>query len=161
MTNWAALAAAIGGPVVGGVGLVTAWLTSQGERSHSRQLTESQHEHERTIRREERLFTIRADAYRDALLYTYRAWWLIREDTSPDDFMEALGPGTFNEVGARLGVFGSAEALHAFDEFGPLFRDYWDARRADDSAARSDAMQHIKDAIDNVEGVFRHDVTGE
>lgn len=61
--NTVAILAVILGPAIGALGLFFAWLQGQGERSLRLSLAEAQQQHERQLKRGDRLFDKRGDLY--------------------------------------------------------------------------------------------------
>lgn len=113
--NTVAILAVILGPIIGALGLFFGWLQVQGDRSHGLALAKAQHEHERQIRRGDRLFEKRGDLYVCLLGFLDRQ--LLRvERTNP---LMTIGapqdpPGPEDEtesarLQAEVGVYGSAE----------------------------------------------------
>ena len=124
-----ALAATIGGSVVGlaGVG-VSAW-SNWLQQGTARDLASKQHEHERELARSARLFERREPVYEETLLLL--RVWMDRVDlterlyTAPGDPEPPEVPDRekWRAMQARLGALGSPEVSAAY-------REFWDALEA-------------------------------
>jgi hypothetical protein len=124
-----ALAATIGGSLVGiaGVG-ATAW-SNWLQRVSAKELASLQHQHERELARSARLFERREPVYEETL--TLLRVWMDRVDlterlyTSPGDPEPPELPDRekWRGMQARLGAIGSPEVSAAYGEF-------WDALEA-------------------------------
>jgi hypothetical protein len=124
-----ALAAAIGGSVVGVAGVAaTAW-SAWLQHVSARELSERQQEHERGLARGARLFERRADVYEEMLRLLYP--WMERVDAT-EPFITFAGqppdpPGTdeWRAMHIRLRTYGSREVADAYDVFGEAIRSFF------------------------------------
>jgi hypothetical protein len=121
--EWAALAAAIGGPVVGVAGVIFGWLNSKGEREKTIELAGRQREHERLLAREERLHDELRASYEELLRLLFLIQMVITR-THPDgdqmpDPPENPADEEVRRIKARASVVGSEEVIteveHALD----------------------------------------------
>jgi hypothetical protein len=130
-----ALAATIGGSMVGLAGvLATAWSSLQQRRSAS-ELASAQHTHERELARGARLFKRRQPIYEEMVLLL--SPWVERVqaterlmtfagDPEPPDLPS---PDEWRAMQARFGTIGSPEAAAAFREVGRAINAFYDQAR--------------------------------
>lgn len=163
-----ALAATIGGSVMGlaGVG-ATVWGSSQ-QRKSAKELASLQHGHERELARGGRLYERRAPVYEQTLTLlnlwmervdsTERAW----ESSSDPKPPELPDPVEWRKMQAQLGTHGSPAVSDAYREFSEAIRAFYErvnelrmlrAGHAEGSA--SDAAVRMQDARQNVREMLR------
>jgi hypothetical protein len=129
--NTVAILAVILGPAVGALGLLFGWLQVRGERSHALSLAQAQHQHERQLKRGDRLFEKRGDLYVQLLTFLDRQ--LLRvERTNP---LMTIGPpqdppGPEDEeeasrLQAEVGAYGSAEVWKIIMELSDAVRSFF------------------------------------
>jgi hypothetical protein len=126
-----ALAATIGGSVVGlaGVG-ATAW-GSWLQRGSAKELAASQHEHERELARGARLFDRRQPVYEEMLRLLYP--WAERVEATDKIITFADEPDppdlpsreAWREMQIRFATIGSRAVADSFLAFGDVLRDFW------------------------------------
>jgi hypothetical protein len=127
-----ALAATIGGSVVGlaGVGL-SAW-SNWLQRDSAKELASLQHEHERDLARGGRLYERRALVYEETLTLLYP--WMDRVDMTEPVWRSADDPGPpdppdfveFRKMQARLGAHGSLAVSDVFRELWELILAFYE-----------------------------------
>lgn len=133
-----ALAAAIGGPVVGLAGVLFGWFNAGGERAQARQLARDQREHERTLARDARLNAELREAYEELLRMVFLVEDLVTR-TNP-----IIGPAAppppmppeadVRRVMARVSVIGSEEVFEALERVWAAHRTFWGHSRSVDAA---------------------------
>jgi hypothetical protein len=145
--NTVAILAVILGPVVGALGLFFAWLQGQGERSHRLSLAEAQHQHERQIKRGDRLFDKRGDLYVRLLGFLDRQLMRVertnplmtigppQDPPGPEDETEAA------ELQAEIGVYGSDEVWKMILELSSASRSFFIESSSLDTARRGQTRE--------------------
>jgi hypothetical protein len=171
-----ALAAAIGGSLVGALGILVGWLSSRGERSSALALAKAQREHEREIARGERLYEDRKNAYQGLLRQLHRTMLSV-ERTHPfltvGEPLEPPEPPSEDEWTAMLvgvATFGSAELEEAYATFAAEVRSFqahawtFEATRnqrddISETVTQMDAhRQGARDALKNIERLIRDEL---
>lgn len=129
--DWVALAAAIGGSVVGLAGVIaTAW-SNWLQQVSARELSARQQEHERGLARGARLFERRAPVYEEMLRLLYP--WMERVDATERMMTFAGDPEPPEPPGAeewrgmqvRLRTIGSGEVADAYEGFADAIRSFF------------------------------------
>jgi hypothetical protein len=163
-----ALAATIGGSLVGlaGVG-VSAW-SNWLQRDSAKELASLQHEHERELARGARLYERRAPVYEQTLTLLYpwvervdateRLWKSAAEPEPP----ELPDPEEWRAMQARLGAHGSPEVSDAYREFSDAISDFFERvnemrmiRQAFAEGDLAESAGRMEDARRNVRGMLR------
>jgi hypothetical protein len=160
-----ALAATIGGSVVGLAGVaVTAWGAWQ-QRKSTREVAALQHEHERDLARGERLFEHRGAAY-EAMLGFLQVWWERIADTEPILRLagappppDAPGPDEWRPMYVRLRTYGSAPVAALYEDFTNATRDFFfevDHLRSvrDHPGEVPEPWHALQDARNKVRGIY-------
>ena len=125
----AALAAAIGGPVVGLAGVLFGWLTAREQREHGERLARGQQEHERTLARDARLHDQVREAYEELLVLVYVVEDIISRTNpviGPAPDPPAMPPESeLRRVSARISVVGSEEVVDGVAALWAAQRHFW------------------------------------
>jgi hypothetical protein len=128
VSNWPALAAAIGGPAVGIAGVVFGWLNSKSERETTLKNSAAQREHERELARDERLHDELREAYEELLGFFRLLGEVVgrtRPMLSPAPAPPSLpGDDELRRIFARASVIGSEEAMDAVKEGAVRYRAF-------------------------------------
>jgi hypothetical protein len=161
----AALAAAIGGPIVGLAGMALAWRLALAEREHALRLARGQ-----------RMFEARGVAYRGLLRELYRVRdWVHRT-------LPFLGPkpappepptdDDWNRMFAEVAVFGSEELLTLFETFSAKVRGFQTYAFTYDQLTKQEAplgdsgklmeqyRQEASAALEAIERLMRTEIAG-
>ena len=127
--NDAALAAAIGGSLVGVAGVLFGWLNSRGERHNAVALARERHDHERQLARGERFFDARSAAYQHALKVLYvaqeridRTYPIVGPRPEPP---EAPSEEEWSDMFVKLAVFGSEKLMQAFEAYSDKSNEFY------------------------------------
>jgi hypothetical protein len=153
--NGAALAASIGGPVVGIAGVVFGWLSARGQREHAERLAQDQHEHERALARDVRLNDEAREAYEQLLRMIYIVEAHIDRTNpiiGPAQEPPAMPPESeMRNITARVSVVGSEAIIEAITKLWEAQRDFWIYSQTLDSlreqtGAPPDAWKRVQDA---------------
>lgn len=126
-----ALAATIGGAVVGVAGVAaTAW-SSWLQKASANELASRQHDHERELARGARLFERRAPVY-EKMLKLLNVWvervdlterlWTSASDPEPP---EVPNPEEWRDMQVQLGTYGSGDVANAYREFSDAIQDFY------------------------------------
>lgn len=176
--NAIAFAATIGGTVVAVAGVWFGWLQSKGERHQAVVLAGKQHEHERKMARGERLFDARAVAYQELLRMLYRAMTTIDRTepiittTPPPVPPPRPTDEEWDEMMAKVAVFGSQELVEAFEHFVSKANGFhvWaatfkaiknqQADIADTAEQMNKHRQEARDALKAIERLMREELSG-
>jgi len=113
-----ALASVLGGTLVGAAGVAVAWATSASQREHARELA-----------RDERLFTVRKETYREMLELMHRRTRAM-DATYPKSGPQREAPDQPTQddlihLDAVIGAFGSDEVRKAAAKWGDIVADFW------------------------------------
>jgi hypothetical protein len=155
-----ALAATIGGSVVGIVGiLATGWAARQ-QRLASIELADAQHQHERALASGARLFEKRAEVY-ESLLNTLLIWRervehelpMMRTGGEPEP-PEQPSQDEWRTMSARLGTFGSpmvnlgfVEIIKAINSFFVAASVFTTAREAGERSLPFEQVQAAREVV--------------
>jgi hypothetical protein len=128
-TNWPALAAAIGGPVVGATGVAFGWLSTRGDREHTLMLAEGQQRNARALARDDRLYADLRSAYFELLTFLNLIGDVIHR-TEPiigpqPDPPEPPTDEETRELFARVAAIGSDDVAAALQELTRITRKFW------------------------------------
>jgi hypothetical protein len=173
-----ALAATIGGSLIGlaGVG-VTAWGARQ-QRESAKDLATSQQEHERDLARGARLFDSRAVVYEGLLTFMQVAIERLEKTEPVMTFSGESGPPDppsreENRVmEARLRTYGSREVADAYEQFGEAVKAFYgfafSMRTIRDQGGTGDLVKafealresrgHVRDALANLERLVSNEL---
>jgi hypothetical protein len=177
MSNSAALAAAIGGSVVGLAGIAFGWLNSRGERAQALRLNETEHEHQRELARGERLHDELHAAYSEMLglvskllLFVERTkpMLVVGEPLDPPSLPE---PDEMLRIRGRASLVGSEEVVKALDELAVRFRAFQGAAWSLDLHERQNApnvgqgweaveskRERFREQVAEIERITREDI---
>jgi hypothetical protein len=128
-TNWPALAAAIGGSIVGAAGVAFGWLNSRGERTQAQTLAKGERTHARTLARETRLYEDVKHAYIDVLTFL-DAMRDVLNRTEPIIGPQPDPPPLPSEdeargLYARVAVVGSNAVIDELDALAAIQREFF------------------------------------
>lgn len=130
--NWVALAATIGGSLVGLAGVAATVWSNRTQAILQRELTAAEHQHQRMLASGARLFERRAPVYEETLKLLYP--WMERVDAT-ERFMTLAGdpgppepPGReeWRDMQVRLRTNGSLAVGDAYDAFSSAIQRFYD-----------------------------------
>jgi hypothetical protein len=132
MVNTIALAATIGGSVVGLAGVIGNVVNGWIGRKQAIELAENEHEHQRELARGERLYARRASVYEEMLGFNYVVMARV-EDAEPLIQLagqqgappEPPSDEEFRTMQVRLRTHCSIEVGNAFDDFAKKAHTFW------------------------------------
>jgi hypothetical protein len=150
-----ALAAAIGGPVVGLAGVMFGWFNASGERAQGARLARDQREHERVLAREARLGSELRAAYEELL----RLVFVVEDIINRTNPIIAPGPAPpsmppeeeLRKTIARASVIGSEEVMKAVEALWTAQRAFWINSQTLDSVQQQGGGTNVGDLFRQVQ----------
>jgi hypothetical protein len=103
---------------------------AEDSHAHERQLAEGERDHAERLRRNERLYDARRDTYLDLLRQFLLEVQIVQRTEDLVGLREPPDPPTeeeWRDLRARVGAFGSAEVVHAVEEFDSQVRTFHNA----------------------------------
>jgi hypothetical protein len=161
-TNWAgmaAVAAAIGGPAVGIVGLVISRLNGRDDRKNSAALARDQPEHERQIARGSRIYGDLVKAYDGLLKLAYELSERV-ETTHADRELswevEPMQPAELRATMVRAATISSEEVQEAMDVLWMSWESFVsDATQLTRKLEKLEVLGNAREELDESREVFR------